>query len=163
LQKPWQAAIMPWPSAHELSAVMQNNPETVYTVTDYYDGPRAGIANFQGQPHSYQALWDDDEDDWSDLFLLAPIDTETLQWALEDWDIWTRWQQAFHSGQTTIATHPALPEDHDRHKELITLLQSRLYNDPQSWIRVRGLFTVQKTPEPATKDFGQWLVHWLTG
>jgi hypothetical protein len=27
--------------------------ETVYAVTDYYDGILAGVANFQGSPHVF--------------------------------------------------------------------------------------------------------------
>lgn len=28
--------------------------ERFYTVLDYYDGPRKGIADFQGKPHLYE-------------------------------------------------------------------------------------------------------------
>jgi hypothetical protein len=30
--------------------------EPVHTVEDYYDGPRAGTADFEGQPHAYRSL-----------------------------------------------------------------------------------------------------------
>ena len=33
--------------------------ERVYSVLDYYDGPRAGIANFQGEPHYFICGWDE--------------------------------------------------------------------------------------------------------
>jgi hypothetical protein len=33
--------------------------EKVYTMTDYYDGPRRGIADFDGRPHFYDSEWDD--------------------------------------------------------------------------------------------------------
>jgi hypothetical protein len=36
---------------------MEQKFEKVYTVTDFYDGPRGGIANFRGHPHVYESLW----------------------------------------------------------------------------------------------------------
>ena len=30
--------------------------EIVFTVTDYYDGPLNGIANFQSKPHFYERI-----------------------------------------------------------------------------------------------------------
>jgi hypothetical protein len=33
--------------------------EKVYTVTDYYDDPRGGIADFCGKPHLYRSLFED--------------------------------------------------------------------------------------------------------
>jgi hypothetical protein len=30
--------------------------ERVFAVTDYHDGPRKGIANYQGEPHFYECL-----------------------------------------------------------------------------------------------------------
>ena len=68
--------------------------------------------------------------DGPDVFLLAPIDEETLRLALEDWAIWRRWEDAYHHGETTIDTHPALPEDLNRHVELEALLGRRLTIDP---------------------------------
>jgi hypothetical protein len=47
--------------------------------------------NSDAQPHAYKSLWDNSEDDWSDAFLLQPIDDETFRLAMEDWDIWNRW------------------------------------------------------------------------
>jgi hypothetical protein len=38
--------------------------EKVYTVTDFYDGPRLGVADYNGQPHLYESRWDDSEGRW---------------------------------------------------------------------------------------------------
>jgi hypothetical protein len=92
---------------------MQNDFEAVHTVTDYYDSPRRGIADFHGRPYA-----DNSEDDWSDAFFLQPIDDETFRLAMEDWDIWSRWVREFHSGRTTIETHPALPAHRHGHDEI---------------------------------------------
>ena len=85
--------------------------EVVYTVTDWNDGPRRGIANYLGKPHLFESDRRGGEDLDAHTFLLMPIDQETLTLALEDWDIWRRWEAAFHQGKTTQEIHPALPED----------------------------------------------------
>ncbi|MBL8900336.1 MAG: hypothetical protein JNM84_22075 [Planctomycetes bacterium] len=118
--------------------------EIVHTVTDYYDGPRAGIAELEGGPHFYQAVWavdgDDDDDPNAGTYLLTPIDRETLALALEDGEIWARWVEAFERGEAEIASHPALPADRERHDELQKLLGDRLRIDPANVVRRRAEF-----------------------
>jgi hypothetical protein len=67
--------------------------ERVYTVVDYYDGPRKGIADYKGKPHLYECMFDESKDNYSERFLLAPLD------AMEDWAIWQRWELANHTGK----------------------------------------------------------------
>lgn len=100
--------------------------EPVYTVTDFHDGPRRGVASFEGSPHVYESEWDDEGDDYAHTFLVSPISDDDLRLALEDWAIWLRWSAAFNAGTTTIDTHPALPADRERHLELNSLLRQRL-------------------------------------
>ena len=109
--------------------------ETVFTVTDYWDGPRKGIANYQGAPHLYECIFDTTEDDYSDLYRLTPIDQQTFRLAMENWEIWLRWRAAFDAGKVTVATHPALPEDKNRHEELKNLLQAVLQSSPNAIVR----------------------------
>lgn len=53
---------------------MDHGFERVYTVHDYWDGPRSGFADFGGVPHAYRSLWLDDLDEWDpDRFELSPI------------------------------------------------------------------------------------------
>ena len=77
--------------------------ERVYTVNDFYDGPRLGVADYNGQPHLYESRWDDSEGRWEgekgeegylDNFWLSPITAEELVLVLEDWAIWERWEAA---------------------------------------------------------------------
>ena len=126
--------------------------ELVHTVTDFYDGARAGIAHLDGAPHLYQAEWDTALDDNSDTFLLMPIDEATLALALEDWAIWQRWEDAFHRGIADRESHPALPSDRERHEELKDLLVGRLRPDPKFSVRKLGEFRVR--PDAATRPLG---------
>lgn len=116
--------------AHEYigqkEAGLNSSFERVYTMTDYYDGPRGGIASFRGRPHVYESMFADARDAYSDVFELRPVDDETFRLALEDWEMWLRWEDAFARGATSIETHPALPVDRARHDELAPLLASRL-------------------------------------
>ena len=92
--------------------------ERVFTVTDYHDGPRKGIANHEGEPHFYECIFAEGEDEYSELFRLTPLGTDTFQLAMEDWAIWRRWEEVFHAGNVDISTHPALPHETARHEEL---------------------------------------------
>jgi hypothetical protein len=95
-------------------------------MTDYYDGPRGGIADYCGRAHLYRSLWTDSDGGSSDFFELIPIDEQTVELALEDWAIWRRWEAAFHRGETSLDMHPALPDDKSRHETLTALLVLRL-------------------------------------
>jgi hypothetical protein len=70
--------------------------DTMYTMTDYYDGPRKGVANYHGVPHLYESCWADIKSE-SDVFMLTPISADVLALAQEDWDIWLRWSAAYHA------------------------------------------------------------------
>ena len=139
---------------------MHVSREIVHTVTDYYDGPRGGIADFHGKPHLYSSLWDESADDWSDTFLLQPVDEQTFLLAMEDWAIWCRWERAYHSGQTPHATHPALPNERARHDELNALLTPKLQVDPKQAIRVRGSFEARTPAQPGVTSSGELVVIW---
>jgi hypothetical protein len=114
--------------------------ELVFTVTDYYDGPRKGIANYQGRPHLYECIFDKTADDYSESFLLTALDLKSFQLAMEDWEIWRRWEDAFHSGKANKSSHPALPHEAKRHAELKQILDKSLVTDPQKAVTRIGQF-----------------------
>lgn len=103
--------------------------ETVHTITDWHDGPRRGVAFVNGRPHFFESCWNDVDSGEETLFFLTPISDELLAAAIEDWDIWKRWSSAFKSGNGSMETHPALPSDRARHKQLDALLTTQLVTD----------------------------------
>jgi len=124
--------------------------EAVYTVNDWYDGERLGIADYDGRPHLYESRWDYSKDEWEgegseDNYLyhywLSPVSTEVFAWAVEDWAIWERWRIAFEQGKVDQATHPALPEDRARHEALKLLLGSALAPGRPDSFMVAGQFS----------------------
>ncbi len=104
--------------------------ERVYTINNFWDSPRFGVADLSGRPHIYEAPFNEAKDDYEDFFLVSPIDPDLLTLVLEDWDIWNRWSEAFHRGDASRDTHPALPEDRPRHDELKELIGNRFRTDP---------------------------------
>jgi hypothetical protein len=119
--------------------------EQVFTVRDWYDGPREGIANYKGQPHYYIFLNEEfiDEDNWLTLFHLKPIDQKTFALALKSWEIWLRWEKAFQENRTPLETHPALPEDRERSKIIDTILEDKLRTD-ETTFTVYGKFKIER-------------------
>ena len=110
--------------------------ETVFTVNDYYDGPRNGVANLDGVPHIYFCDWDQDNDDWSSIYLLVPISPNLLTPVLEEWAIWLRWRAAYGAQSLTEDDkHPALASDRPRYDELHPLVEKILKVDVSSAIR----------------------------
>jgi hypothetical protein len=99
--------------------------EPVYAVFDYYDQPRVGVASCAGQPHLFESEWDEAEDDFLSSFKLWPVDDTTLDLVKDQWAMWLRWDQAFHSGRTDLSTHPALPEDRPRWDDLKVAAEER--------------------------------------
>ncbi|TMQ23470.1 MAG: hypothetical protein E6J90_10480 [Deltaproteobacteria bacterium] len=130
--------------------------ERVFTMTDYYDGPRRGIANFDGRPHAYGSPFNHWEEQYADLYELRAVDEVTFRLALQDWEIWLRWEAAFHAGTATVDSHPALPSDRARHDEIAARLASRLAALPGPAFRARAAF--RRSPETSTQ---RWLeVQW---
>lgn len=137
--------------------------ETVYTVTDFWDGIRAGIADFNGAPHYYERPFDEQKDDWTEFFLLKRIDEETFRLAMEDWEIWKRWYIACQIGETTIETHPALPEDRARHREITEILSERLVVNPSLDVKAQAEFERDYRdihPKHATNPMAKLKVKW---
>jgi hypothetical protein len=129
-------------------------------MTDYYDGPRAGIAPFDGVPYFYESEWADGENTETDVFRLSPVPQDVLRLALEDWQIWRRWEAAFYRGETTKDTHPALPEDRARHDELATLLKDRTSVDASKAIRALGTFRARPDLNETGLGFHPLEVEW---
>jgi hypothetical protein len=108
---------------------MNDALEAVHTVEDYYDGPRSGVADFDGTPHYYRSIyldvreWDADED----RFELSPVTSEVVGAACELAAIFGRWDLARRSTPGFIwsdAEFGAVPAERTRRRELETFLES---------------------------------------
>jgi len=142
------------------SAQRQPGFEEVFTVTDYYDGPRGGIANFNGQPHLYDCVFAEEKQDYSNLYRLTPVSQELLLLALEDWAIWKRWERAFHAGEVNHNSHPALPAERDRHLHIQSLLDEQLKTDNERCIIRAGAFAKAGTEAATLGILVDLVVRW---
>lgn len=117
-----------------------NSPDRVLTVHDYFDGPRLGVTELNGEPQIYEREFDHEADEYSDSYFLSPIDSVLLTLILEDWEIWLRWEAEFKAGRVDQSTHPSLPADRSRHNELAALIGDRLKTDPGNRKRFKPQF-----------------------
>jgi hypothetical protein len=140
----------------EASEVTADHLDIVHTVTERYDGPVRGIAEFRGRPHYYERQFNAEADEWSEIYWLMPIDEETFRLAMEAWEIWKRWEAAFRDCRTTPATHPALPEDRARWDELSTVLKRRLVIEPDRAVVAHARFDWNTEGDA----WGPLRVHW---
>jgi hypothetical protein len=115
--------------------------DRVLTVNDYYDGPRLGVAELHGVPHIYEAEFDHSTEEYGDTYYLSPIGSDLLELVLEDWEIWLRWERAYKRGEASIDSHPALPEESNRHKVLKHAIGDRLASDPGNRVYYRAKFS----------------------
>jgi hypothetical protein len=125
---------------------MTGNFETVYTIDEYYDGPRTGVADFSGNACYYRSVyldtseWNPDED----RFELSPIPSEVLALALEAEEIFRRWDVVRSSTPGfSYADNEfgALPEDQARYAQLRKLLKKSFkVASAKSKTLVRGKF-----------------------
>ena len=121
--------------------------EPVFTLTEWYDGPRKGIACYHGKPHLYESRWSNLETDLEDTFLLMPLTAEIVALALEDWAIWKRWRAAYDRKEVTLETHPALPPERKRHNEVAVILQTELQIQEEMSFCVQGEFKAPETDQ----------------
>ena len=138
--------------------------EIVHTVTDWYDGPRKGIADYQGKPHLFQSDWKDGENLDAETFSLMPIDGPTLVLALEEWAMYRRWEELYYGAPVTEETDldapPFLPEDRSRHAELERLLEGRLVIDPTLSVQKKAEFRVRDDPSWSGRGTRPLEVQW---
>ncbi len=84
--------------------------ERVYVEDEWYDGPRAGIADIHGVPHRFQSLFDEEKDDCLSTFLVWPVSREELELGLERWRTFVEWNDRYEAGEAGMDTHPACPD-----------------------------------------------------
>ncbi len=116
--------------------------EKVITVSDYYDGPRQGVANFQGRPYFYDCILG--KADYTNHFQLTPIPTPSLKFIFEEDQISQRWQALRRSGAEVDDDKPYLPVDEARYLQLRSILAPLLKTDSKQSVTREGHFrTIQ--------------------
>ena len=110
----------------------------IFTVNEYYDGPVLGVAEFRDALYVYERQWDPALNRYGELFRLAPIEPDLLALVLEDWEIWLRWDSALKRGEADEESHPALPDERQRHREIQEFIGDRLESKRDGSIKQFG-------------------------
>jgi hypothetical protein len=72
-------------------------PGDVYVENEWYDGPRAGIADVNGLPHRFASQWDEASDEYLDTFLVWPVAPAELALEQEQWAIFVSWNDQYEA------------------------------------------------------------------
>lgn len=135
--------------------------EIVYTYV-WYSGPRSGVADYKGTPHFFESDWSDfTENKEDDSFYLMPVEQSTRDLAIEQWEIWRRWEKAFHHGDTTIETHPVLPDERERYDVLENSLKQLLVMDESRSFLRNADFRIRQDSKNTYKGIEDFEVRWM--
>ena len=113
-------------------------PEKVYVENEWYDGPRAGIADISGIPHRFKSLFDEGDDEYLGTFMVWPIDRWVFDLEIEQWQIFVEWNALYDSGQADTGSHPGRGQINARWDEIGTLLKKSRSDVPTSAKRARA-------------------------
>ncbi len=75
---------------HHIEAKMKTQ-EIVYTIEEFYDCPREGIAEYQGTPVYYTCLFDEEAEEWSSIYELRELADESLSKIFKQEGNWRDW------------------------------------------------------------------------
>ena len=133
--------------------------ERVYTMTDYHDGPREGIADFNGAPHKYRALFVPFDERDSDTFELSPLTPAAFALEAETWAIWCRFEAACVAGPS-VSDIPhedwgALPDERVRRRELSAAIAAATAIAPGPHVVCAGEFRARAAAAPLPVPFSQ--------
>ncbi len=112
--------------------------EHVFVEAEWFDGPRAGIANVHGEPHRFLSLFDEGDDEYLGSFLVWPVGAEELALEQEQWLIFVAWNDRYEAGQVDSDTHPGYPGTNQRWDELASLLEPARKAVPASARRAKA-------------------------
>ncbi|MFH9968967.1 hypothetical protein ACH4PR_48175 [Streptomyces mirabilis] len=79
--------------------------ERVYVESEWYSGPRAGLADVDGKPHYFQGNdWNDADE--ADEYSVWPASFAVVELEREQWAIFARWNERREAGRVGPETHP---------------------------------------------------------
>ena len=89
--------------------------EPVYTIDEWDEGPRSGVANFAGVPHYFRSV-----DESRERFELTPLPREVFELILEADALFHRWHPGPHTraDKSLDGAHVAAGADRARYETL---------------------------------------------
>lgn len=133
--------------------------ETVQVVHDYWDGPRSGVAEYDGRPHWFENIFNEQQDDYSDFFWLTPLNEEIFELAKQQAEMFLRWRQAFNRREVDLSTHPTLPGDRETYNRLAAVIKQEVVANTSRRFKRRGQLKRLGPPvEPS--NISEFQVKW---
>ena len=105
-------------------------PEHVFVENEWYDGPRAGVANVGGRLHRFVSQWDEEADDYLGTFLVWPIEADEAALEQEQWQIFVHWNDQYEAGVVGSDSHPGHPGANKRWDEIASQLAAQRMSVP---------------------------------
>jgi len=125
-------------------------PETVHVELEWYDGPRAGVADIHGVAHRFKSLFDESDDEYQSKFMVWPISDAEFVLEVEQWQIFVRWNSLYEAGKASWESHPGHGSKDRRWDELECILRPlRVQIPPQA---VRALAQLVPLPREVRYD-----------
>ena len=103
----------------------------VFVEVDWWDGPRAGLVDIDGEAHYF---WSRGEDFPVDHYLVWPASDAVVAMEREQWEVFVRWNQRREAGLAGIDSHPGHGGIDARYDELTALLAE--HHEPPAGARV---------------------------
>ena len=114
--------------------------DILYLITDQGEMPLKGVADFKGIPHYFTSLFDDDSNDWSDIYMLHKIDNHSFDLALLGWAIERRFCVSKVNEDIPFFRIGALPEEKNRLANVVNHIESKVNINVYSALFVYGKF-----------------------
>jgi len=132
--------------------------DILYLVTDFCELPRRGVADYQGEPHYFISLFDDDSNDWSDIYILYKIDERSFDLTLLAWAIERRFCVYKADEDISFNRIGALPEEKNRHSSIINLIESKINVNPSAVKYAYGQFQLLEPKMNFNLAFINWVL-----
>ena len=114
--------------------------ERLHVTLVFWDGPRSGIADFQGTPHHFECELDATGNEYAETYVMTQAADELVVLAREHETIREDWWRAYQSGEASAQSNPQRLGQNPRLAELEKLIEARIAAAPAPSFRVRGAF-----------------------
>ncbi len=136
--------------------------ERVYVELEWYDGPRAGIADIRGVPHRFKSNYDEDDDaSLGGTFSVFAIDADILMLEQEQWCLFVAWQRRCERGEDSVSRHPAHGGIDSRWDELDRLLADSRGSMPQDVRKAKAERLWLDREERYAEDGPDYRLRWV--
>ena len=128
--------------------------ERVYAESEWYDGPRVGLADVKGKPHYFQNDAYDHADE-ADEYQVWPAGKATVELEREQWAIFARWNERREASEVGSESHPGRGGIDPRYDELELLLTPHR-QAPDDARRVVGELRFEAGARYRVEGLGYW-------